>query len=69
MPKSTTISLKIPNETMKILDDLQVKSGVTLEQTFARAFALYEMTLDYIAAGGQLIFRDKDGNDEPLEMP
>jgi hypothetical protein len=73
MAKSTQrvqLNLKVSGEGQIQLNDLLERAECTsLTELIRKALALYDLCLEHVREGGEVIFRHSDGEEEKLIIP
>lgn len=67
--KKTRLNLQIPKVVKDQLSELEEKSGATsLTEVIRRSLSFYDVLIDHVNEGGEVIFVRKDGTEEKLRI-
>jgi hypothetical protein len=67
--KRARLHIEVPEETRERLAKIQTDTGAaSISEAVRRALALMHVVLEHEAAGGKVIFRNRDGSEESLLM-
>lgn len=66
-PERVRLNLEVSGRVRNQLDDLLKRGDSTsLTEVIRKALALYDLYLEHVQEGGQVIFRHPDGEEEKL---
>jgi hypothetical protein len=69
MKSTTRLQIELPSASMERLKSLKEKTeAVSYAEVVRDSFKLYEQLIDWVEAGGSVLFRDKKGNVREIQL-